>query len=216
MKPTLVFDYDGTIHNTMKLYEPAIRETCNWLLSNKYVKEANPDSKRIASWLGMNVKDMWKDFMPDLDPDIRLQAELMVGEYMMSRVRSHEAQWYPDAMKTLNTLKSWGYRMVILSNSKKITGRTHFKEFDMGRWFDKWYDCESFNWAPKTDIIKIVSSDYPGDLIVIGDRKSDYEAAKAIGAKFIGCLYGYGSEEEMQFADFKIDSIVQLTDCLKS
>ena len=156
MKPILVFDYDGTINNTMTLYEPAIREICSWLLANNYAKEANPSKERIASWLGMNAREMWKDFMPDLDPDIRLQAEKMVGEYMMSRVRNHEAKWYPEVEETLDLLKRQGYKMVILSNSKKITGETHFKAFDMGRWFDKWYDCESFNWAPKTDIIKVL------------------------------------------------------------
>lgn len=214
MKPILVFDYDGTLNNTMTLYEPAIREICSWLLANNYAKEANPSKERIASWLGMNAREMWKDFMPDLDPDIRLKAEKMVGEYMMSRVRNHEAKWYPDVEETLDLLKSKGYQMVILSNSKKITGETHFKAFDMGRWFDKWYDCESFNWAPKTDIIKVVYKDYPGDLIVIGDRKSDYEAAASIKAKFIGCLYGFGSREELKFSDCLIESIKELPDCI--
>lgn len=216
MKPTLVFDYDGTIHNTMKLYEPAIREICSWLLANHYVEEANPDEKRIAGWLGMNAKEMWKDFMPDLDPDIRLEAEKMVGNYMMNRVRLHEAEWYPEAEQILTTLKSQGYSMVILSNSKKITGETHFKEFNMGRFFDKWYDCESFHWAPKTDIIKILANDYPGELIVIGDRRSDYEAAAVIKARFIGCLYGYGSREELKNADCLIQNIAELPDCIKN
>lgn len=214
MKPTLVFDYDGTLHNTMKLYEPAIREVCDWLLKNGHAKEANPSISRIQSWLGMNVKEMWKDFMPDLAPDIQPIAELMVGEYMRSRVKLHEAEWYAGAEQILDKLKSAGYQMVILSNSKTITGETHFEAFNMGRWFDKWYDCESFDWAPKTEIIKVVSKEYPGDLIVIGDRKSDYDAAAAIGAKFIGCLYGYGSREELKLADYLIESIAQLLDYL--
>ena len=61
MKPILVFDYDGTLNNTMTLYEPAIREICSWLLANNYAKEANPSKERIASWLGMNAREMWPD-----------------------------------------------------------------------------------------------------------------------------------------------------------
>ena len=32
--------------------------------------------------------------------------------------------------------------------------------------------------------------------VVIGDRGSDYAAAKSVGAPFIWCAYGYGSREE--------------------
>ena len=214
MKPTLVFDYDGTIHNTMKVYEPAIREVCSWLLANGYATEANPSSSQIAGWLGMNAREMWADFMPELDPIIKLQAEKIVGDHMLGRVRAHEAEWYQGVEQVLHTLKSRGYRMVILSNSKFITGQTHFEEFGMGRWFEKWYDCESFGWAPKTEIIKSVQADYPGELIVIGDRSSDMDAAKAIGAKFIGCLYGFGSEDELNQADCLINSPDELLDLI--
>ena len=214
MKPTLVFDYDGTLHNTMKLYEPAIREICRWLLTNQYVTEANPSREKIASWLGMNVKEMWKDFMPNLNPEIRLIAEKKVGEYMMRRVRLHEAEWYPNAEQTLDELKRCGYQMVILSNSKKLTGETHFEAFGMGRWFAHWYDCESYQWAPKTEIIHAVARDYPGELIVIGDRRSDYEAAASIGAKFVGCLYGYGGREELELSDCLIERIEELAHIL--
>ena len=162
MSTTLVFDYDGTIHNTMAVYEPAIRETCGWLLEHcprkvySMVSAAVADlpSERISSWLGMNAKDMWLDFMPFLDEDIREQASARVGAHMQKLVQEHRAHWYKGAAQTLDILHKEGYAMVILSNSKKIDGELHFGEFQMDRWFDTWYDCESFDWAPKTDIIK--------------------------------------------------------------
>ena len=32
MKPTLIFDYDGTIHNTMVIYESVFRKNYEWLV----------------------------------------------------------------------------------------------------------------------------------------------------------------------------------------
>ena len=222
MSTTLVFDYDGTIDNTMAVYEPALRETCGWLLEHcprkvySMVSAAVADlpSERISSWLGMNAKDMWLDFMPFLDEDIREQASARVGVHMQKLVQEHRAHWYKGAAQTLDILHKEGYAMVILSNSKKIDGELHFGEFQMDRWFDTWYDCESFDWAPKTDIIKEVAKDYPGQLIVIGDRKSDIDAALSIGMKSVGCLYGYGTPEELRASDYQIEDIKELPEIL--
>lgn len=222
MSATLVFDYDGTINNTMAVYEPAIRETCGWLLENCHSEEHSRvsaavkdlSSERISRWLGMNAKDMWMDFMPFLDEDIRDQASARVGDHMKKLVLDHRAHWYKGAEQTLDMLHKEGYSMLILSNSKRIDGEIHFREFQMDRWFDTWYDCESFDWAPKTDIIKEVAKDYPGQLIVIGDRKSDIDAARSIGMKSVGCLYGYGTPEELSASDYQIADIKELPEIL--
>ena len=95
-RPSLIFDYDGTIHDTLRIYEPAVEQAFQWMRRQGYaVPEAS--GKKIASWLGMNTRDMWNSFLPDL----------------------------------------------------------------------------------------------------IGDRYSDLEAAKSSGSPFIGCVYGFGSPEEL-------------------
>ena len=35
MIKTIIFDYDGTIHQTLGIYEPAFRETYQWLTEQK-------------------------------------------------------------------------------------------------------------------------------------------------------------------------------------
>ena len=35
MTKTIIFDYDGTIHHTLGIYEPAFRETYQWLTEQK-------------------------------------------------------------------------------------------------------------------------------------------------------------------------------------
>ena len=64
-RPSLIFDYDGTIHDTLRIYEPAVEQAFQWLRRQGYaVPEAS--GKKIASWLGMNTRDMWNSFLPDL------------------------------------------------------------------------------------------------------------------------------------------------------
>ena len=85
----------------------------------------------------------------------------------------------------------------------------------MERWFDRFYDCESYGFAPKTQIIKEILPQYDAPYVVIGDRETDLACARAADAAFIGCLYGYGSREELSGADALIKDIGELPNVLK-
>ena len=87
MVKTIIFDYDGTIHQTLGIYEPAFRETYQWLTEQKVAEEQKIASSRIAGWLGLNSKEMWDTFMPELDQKYKDQASKMVGERMIEQVR---------------------------------------------------------------------------------------------------------------------------------
>lgn len=215
MKSTLIFDYDGTIHDTLHIYEPVMRETYRWLVQAGYVKEELLAKERIAGWLGLNAKEMWDDFQPQLADAIKEQAGQRNGDGMVALVRAHEARWYANAKSTLDRLKQDGYPMLVLSNCKISYRNAHWEEFQMERWFAQFYDCESYGFAPKTQIIKEILPAYDAPYVVIGDRKKDMDCACAIGAPFIGCLYGYGSREELSGADARIMDIGELPEVLK-
>ena len=143
MTKTIIFDYDGTIHHTIGIYEPAFRETYQWLTEQKAAEEREIGSAEIAGWLGFNSKEMWNTFLPELDQSYKEQASRMVGDLMVRQVRKHKAVWYPGAEEMLTALKNRGYHLVILSNCKASYREAHWKEFGMERWFDHFYDCES-------------------------------------------------------------------------
>lgn len=136
MTKTIIFDYDGTIHHTLGIYEPAFRETYQWLTEQKVTEEREIGSVEIAGWLGLNSKEMWNTFLPELDQSYKEQASRMVGDLMVRQIRKHKAVWYPGAEEMLTALKNRGYHLVILSNCKASYREAHWKEFGMERWFD--------------------------------------------------------------------------------
>lgn len=215
MKPVLVFDYDGTIHETMVIYEYAFRKCYKWLVSQHYVKENNISTEQIAGWLGMNSIDMWNSFQPDLSKDIKEQSSKIIGECMIEQIMKNKTRWYDGAQNVLNQLVMENYRMVVLSNCKTAYKEANWKAFKMQQWFSSFYDCETYCFAPKTEIIKNVQKENPGELIIIGDRKNDLECAKSCQAPFIGCLYGYGSRKELEGSDVQIESIMELPDAIE-
>ena len=210
MKPTLIFDYDGTLHDTLHIYEPVMRDTYHWLAQAGYVEEKPLARERIASWLGLNAKEMWEDFQPQLADGIKEQAAKRNGDGMVARVRAHAARWYANAKSTLDLLKQSGYSMIVLSNCRISYREAHWEEFQMAQWFDCFYDCESYGFAPKTQIIKEILPEYQEPYVVIGDREKDLACARAANAAFVGCLYGYGSREELSGADALVMDIGEL------
>ena len=203
VKPILVFDYDGTLHETMRVYKPGIGGAVKWLRSEHGIDVNMPSDRRIKKWLGMNTAEMWEDFMPGLPPSLKQEAGRLVGRIMHEEIRAGHGRWYPGVKERLNILKQKGYAMVVLSNCEREYADLNRKVFGMDRWFDAFYDCASYGYIAKEEIMKLVAADYgeksgaqaPG-FVVIGDRGSDYAAAKSAGAPFIWCAYGYGSREE--------------------
>lgn len=201
MKPTLIFDYDGTIHNTMVIYERAFRGCYEWLVAKGYAPRQEIPTEQIAGWLGMNSRDMWNSFLPELPEELKERASRRVGESMAKQILSHRAIWYPGAEEVLEQLKEEGYTMVIVSNCKILYHRANWNEFSMERWFAQFYDCETFGFAPKAEIIREVKKKYDMPYLFIGDRRGDLECARAWNSPFIGCGYGFGSDEELKEAD---------------
>lgn len=214
MRPLLVFDYDGVIHNNLCVYEPAFRRVHEEMIQGGIIPPETVSTERLSGWFGMTAKDMWIDFHPELPESVRDEAAYNIGMNLISLVAEHKARWYDGAKEMLDALKSSGYEMVILSNSRKVTGEIHWKEFGLGKWFLKWYDSESSGWKPKTEIIKDVLADHPGKCIVIGDRYADLEAAKAAGAPFVGCTYGFAREGELDEADLKAASPMDIPEMI--
>lgn len=68
---TVSFDYDGTLHNSIKIYGPAFRKTYTYLVEQGFVDQRDWSDREISYWLGFNPQEMWKTLMPSLEGSIR-------------------------------------------------------------------------------------------------------------------------------------------------
>lgn len=211
----LIFDYDGTIHNTMKTYAPAFRNTCKWLSDNGYINPTEYTDRQISRWLGFNSTDMWNQFHPELDHEIREKARKMLGKDMAERVENGEGSLFEHAEEILSVLKNSGYRLIFLSNCRIHYMERHKRIFGLDSFFDFFYCCEEFDFIPKYEIFRRFSPNHDGDFIVIGDRFHDIETAVKNNLKSVGCGYGYGSPDELSEADIIVNDITNIPDAVK-
>lgn len=211
----LIFDYDGTIHNSMKTYAPAFRSTMDWLAENGYAEPRTYTDSEISYWLGFNSNDMWNNFMPGLDQDIRDAARRRLGVDMGMRVDNGEGALFEGAEDMLMELKAQGHYLIFLSNCRKTYLERHKRFFGLERFFDTFYCCEEFDFIPKYEIFRKIAPAHPGQFIVIGDRFHDIETAVKNDLRSVGCGYGYGSEDELSAADIIVSSPEQIPQAIE-
>lgn len=211
----LIFDYDGTLHQSMLTYAPAFRATCKMLADMGYMPEKEYTDEEISYWLGFNSTDMWNNFLPDVPAEIKEKARVFLGENMGQRIENGEGALYPNAEDVLVELKEQGHILIFLSNCRVKYMERHSKVFRLDRFFDYFYCCEEFDFIPKYQIFRLFSLQHKGRFIVIGDRFHDIETAEKNGLKSIGCGYGYGKKGELSAADIIVGDITEIPDAVK-
>ena len=206
----LLFDYDGTLHNSIKIYGPAFRTAYTYLVDHGFAYFKEFTDLEISPWLGFTAADMWKCFLPTLPEEVKKKCSTMIGKEMISLINKGMAELYPQAENTLQKLKGLGYNLIFLSNCKHAYMEAHIKQFRLNHFFSGFYCSEDFGFIPKHIIFNTIKANYPGDFIVIGDRFQDMEISIMHNLKSVGCLYGYGASYELQHATYRIDKLSDL------
>ena len=211
----LIFDYDGTLHNTMKIYKPSFLKAYDYLVSvGKAVPRIFADDE-ISCWLGYSGAEMWKLFQPDLEPEIREKCRNIIGSEMIRRLDNGEGELFEGAENVLSDLKQKGHTLIFLSNCRIKYQENHTKAFGLDRFFDYFFPAEKYGFIPKYEIFRKFRGYFNGDFIVIGYRFHDIETAVKNNLKSIGCRYGYSSDEALKNADIIINSITELPSAIE-
>lgn len=207
---TIIFDWDGTLHESMVIYGDAFRYAYQNLVEKGYADERTFTDADISCYLGINPKDMWTSLLPQLTDHIFNEASQLVSMHMKQSIERKQAKLYPQAIEVLQYLKSKGYHLVYLSNSKTYYMEAMKEAFSLERYFDLFAVSEMYNYIPKKEILKEISPILQKPMVMIGDRDIDMETGRSNGTKTIGCLYGYGQLEEFENADLTIQSLEEL------
>lgn len=202
----LIFDYDGTLHESLCIYAPAFRLGYSHLVRKGLAPGKEFSDAEISHWLGFSAKDMWENFMPELPLPVRDLCSGIIGDEMVRLTLTGKAKLYPGAETVLRQLTGAGHNLIFLSNCKHSYMEAHRKHFGLKQYFSAFYCTEDFNFAPKWQIAELVLAEVSGKCIVIGDRWQDIEIALHHQLISIGCAYGYCSSDELNDATIQVIS----------
>lgn len=192
----IIFDFDGTIHKSDKIYEKAFYDT----LKKYKIKKPNLDPK---SYLGYPPRKIWDDFLDDSYNKEKLINT--TGDLMIENMKDY-GSLYEKTEKVLNFLKE-KHELIILSSCTKKYIENARKIYNLDLYFSKYLVGEDYNYKSKSEIIKINKID---NFIMVGDRLSDIKAGFLNKNISIFAKYGYGKKSEGDLSDYKIEKISDL------
>jgi phosphoglycolate phosphatase len=201
----LIFDLDGTLFRVETVTVPAVKTAF------KSLGLAPPTKNRILSGIGKVTQRFYQELLPEGKRNLASVLQTIGSENEILLLRQGKGQLYSGTKKVLGHLRDNGYHLGLISNSSYKYFREIIQAFSLAPFFSHTLCAGETKGFQKRDLIRRIGNLLGGTkAIVIGDRKEDILAAKENGLKSVGCLYGYGSREELEAAEWKIEKIKDL------
>ena len=210
---SIIFDFDGTLHNTIKIYYPAFSSGIKILREHGFAKDFELSEENVSKFLGEKPTFAYELLAKDADKDFKEEVMAHVGKKMDENIASGIGELYKGTVKVLEELYQ-NYDLYILSNCRESYLENALDVYKIKKYFKNYYAAETFDYIPKDEIIKKERKNLREEIIFIGDRHHDMEAARKNNLKCIFCSYGFGDESEGKDANCKISSIEELLEIL--
>lgn len=187
----IVFDFDGTIANTI----PAIREGVNNTM-RRYGYPLHTDAE-ILVFINHGPRELIRQAVP---AEVREQADLFErvlkdydAEY--GKVYDHTRCAYDGVAELIDRLHRSGYRIGVLSNKQDAFVRKLAEQvllpgsYDAARGVGAGEPAKPDPFLP-TQVAKMLGVEL-GECVMVGDSDVDIETARNAGMIHIGVCWGY-------------------------
>jgi phosphoglycolate phosphatase-like HAD superfamily hydrolase len=206
----LIFDNDGTLVPSHEVANPAIQRAFARYVAEHGIDARVPSDQRIRDLTGLPGDEFYRQLLPAAEQHraADLRTHCLDEEVMEVLAR---ARFYPGLEGMLDRLRTRGDRLVLASHGGERYIGAVGRRLDYPRLFDRVFHHGLDGMTSKVEMgLRALAELGPAPAFFIGDRAADLEAARAIGARFVGCLYGYGSLEELARADALVKDPLEL------
>jgi phosphoglycolate phosphatase len=207
----VIFDMDGTLFQTETVLVPALHKTFDRLRCEGLWQGDTPVEEYLRI-LGVPVLEVWRQLMPQADEAVRGRAAAWFLDDIIAEIEQGNGRLYPDVLPTLAALADQGIPLFVASNGRSRYLAAIRTAFQLGRYFIDFYSLDRFSLPSKSALVKQLLNDYEMErAVMVGDRRSDIEAAKDNGIWSIGCRFGFANDEELREADIVIQRFGELS-----
>jgi phosphoglycolate phosphatase len=202
MRGMVAFDLDGVLYSSEPFLGDAYREA----IANVNARQPGafprvPETREILDHVGWPVSVILARLFPAMDATVVRVLSLELQDVICRRVAGCEGVLFGGVATTLAQLRRDGWMLAIASNGRRRYIETVLSTYDLAGYFIELVSLDSHpGIRVKADILRTHLQREcltPAQLVMVGDRASDVEAAQAIGCRFIGCDYGHGHRDEI-------------------
>ncbi len=214
----IVLDMDGTLYSSENIILPAYEQGINSF--NKQYPEkkiAVPKLNEILCLLGFPLDHIYKILFPYLSVDERDLLRPFIENELISGIQNKKGTLFAGVSQTVADLYNRRYKLFIASNGADLYLQTILQTYNLIDFFNPIITLDYQTIVDKGDILleyRKKNQINAGSAIMVGDRDSDWVAAKKLGCRFIACDYGHGNRSEIEAADIIISSFTELLNWL--
>ncbi|MGB8452281.1 MAG: HAD family hydrolase [Anaerocolumna sp.] len=205
----LIFDIDGVLVDSSQQTVEVIK---NLLAPFPQLKEIT--QQQINHTFGMSEEDMWAFLMPGFPFEKRKEISRSYDEEIVKALKECDVL-LPHVKSILAAFRKAGYILTTASNCGIPYLNAILDTQGIRKYFEDPQCLESVKGKKKADIIAYHSKKYPKEkLYMIGDRKTDIEAAEELKIPAIGCKSQFTRDGELEGACYKINNISEILDLI--
>ena len=192
---TILFDLDGTLVDTS---EGMIRSV-QYALGT--VGKTETDGRVLRRYLGPPLSEAFREFA-SLSEEEAEQAVSAYRSYYQSQ-GMYIAASYPMVREMLYALKRAGMTLGVVTSKETAEAVRTLQDLQLAQCFDVIMGCRPGETdVPKGALIEqaltVLGRQYVrGEVVFVGDRFYDMQAARGAGISAVGVSYGYGTAEEL-------------------
>jgi len=206
-RPTIVFDLDGTLVDTA----PDLLDSLNYSLAHAGLPPVA--EAELRSYVGMGGKVMiQRAFAARREPlsDERLAELLDVFlEHYTRNIPGKSLPW-PGAVSALDRLERHGWLLAVCPNKYEALSQRLLTELGLAGRFGAICGQDTFAFRkpdPRHLILTIeAAGGDPGHALMVGDSRTDIDAAKAAGIPVVAVDFGYTDRHVREFEPSRIIS----------
>ena len=198
MIKAVLWDMDGTLFDTKRGIEMAVRETLD-TVGLPQIKD-----EEVEDFIGPPIQFGFRDICK-LPMEEALKAADVFRKYYREKGYVTECDPYPDLLERLKDLKEKGFHNAVCTLKKQDMAERIIRNFGMGELFDSIVGTDALDSIKKHDTIRITAERFGIDVseaVLIGDTEFDSLGAEKAGSLFIGVTYGFGFKSDADVNEY--------------
>jgi phosphoglycolate phosphatase len=202
MTALIAFDVDGVLFSAEPFVADAYREALTAVETERPGTFTRvPSAREILDQVGWPVHVIQQRLFPGLEEEAGRLLYDATANAMAAHAARGDGVLYLGVPETLRALRVKGYQLAIASNARPMYLRALFERYPLEYLFVPPVTADEA--GSKEAVLRTYLTRYglsPQQVIMVGDRAADAEAARAVGCWFVGCDYGHGYRHEIEQA----------------